>query len=336
MPGSDLLNAEAAASLLHIGRNAVYALAKSGDLPSYRLGRKLLFDPADLEAYRQRQRTGNEGGASGDSEPAAANAATAGSTRAANPAGRLAESLAVIAKDGREGDGAFRIAGLGTPCDLIVDRLEQQGHRSRRVAAPSYHGLVALYEGAVDAVVTHLYDQRSNSYNVPYVQRLAPGLPLVVFRLMRRQAGLLVAPGNPQGISSWGALLREGLRVANQPLGCAARILLDEKLLAMEADPSRIVGYRQPFPTVLAAAEAVAGGVADAAVADEAAASQVGGVDFVPLQQEWVDIAVAKRDGDRRLARLVRTMLGDAVFKREYARIVHGDTSALGSIVYEC
>ncbi len=315
MADSDLLNAEAAASLLHIGRNAVYALAKSGDLPSYRLGRKLLFDPADLEAYRQRQRSGSEGA------PAEADHSEGGAL------GRLAPAA--------DAD-SFHIAGQGVPCDLIVERLEQQEFPSQRVAATGYQALVALYEGTVDAAVVHLYDRRSNSYNIPYVQCLAPGLPVVVYRLVRRQVGLLVAEGNPRGIASWGALLREGIRIANRPLGCASRILLDEKLLAMEANPLPIAGYRRPHPTALAAAEAVANGAADAAVADESTAAQASGVTFVPLQHEWVDIAVAKRGSDRRLARCLRDALDDAAFKREYARIVHGDTSALGSIVYEC
>lgn len=204
-----------------------------------------------------------------------------------------------------------------------------------RLPLESYASLVALYEGRADAAVVHLYDSRTNSYNVPYVQRLAPGVPALVIRLVRRHAGFAVAPGNPLGLSSWGALLREGVRLANRPIGCGARVLLDEKLLAMEANPAALVGYDEPFPTALATARAVCAGRADAAVIDEALAAQTSGITFVPLQHECVDVVVSKIRG-RAFARLLQAIVADEAFRREYARIVIGDTTHLGSIVYEC
>jgi molybdopterin-binding protein len=45
-----LLSAEQAAEYLHLNVKRVQALARSGKLPGRRVGRKWLFDPADLEA----------------------------------------------------------------------------------------------------------------------------------------------------------------------------------------------------------------------------------------------------------------------------------------------
>lgn len=364
MLNEQALNATDVAELLHIGRNAVYALAKSGELPSYRMGRKILFTLDDVEAYAESLRVGGRtdaeaspsatprghwdtlpskvsqaspwgqgagtraSGGKGERRPADA-AAVHGSPALGGPI--VAPLLALPERGGAE----FVIAGHGVASDLFVERLELSGRRAMRLPLESYASLVALYEGHADAAVVHLYDQRTNSYNVPYVQRLAPGVPVLVIRLVRRFAGFAVAPGNPLGLSSWGALLREGVRVANRPIGCGARVLLDEKLLAMEANPASLADYGDPFPTALAAVRAVSAGRADVAVIDEALAAQTSGIAFVPLQRECVDVVVSKTRG-REFARLLQAIVADEAFRREYDRIVIGDTSQLGSIVYEC
>ena len=48
MDNENALNAEEVAKILKIGRNAVYNMAKSGELTSYHIGRKLRFTNADV------------------------------------------------------------------------------------------------------------------------------------------------------------------------------------------------------------------------------------------------------------------------------------------------
>lgn len=312
MLNDQVLNATDVASILHIGRNAVYALAKSGELPSYKMGRKLQFSLKDVEAYREGRRQGAFLGGQHETQ-----------------------DYSLLASSPTVGEG-FVVAGQGVATDLIVERLQTMGESAQRKPCGSYAGLVGLYEGWANAALVHLYDQRTNSYNTPYVQRLAPGMPVVVFRLMKRWQGFAVAKGNPKGLSSWGALLRDGVRLANRQRGCGSRVLLDEKLLAMEADPSTIEGYDSSYATGLAAAEAVSLGMADVAVIGEHIAAQLDGIEFVKLQSEWLDMVVAKGGKGRELCRALRTFFLDEAFKREYGRIVHGNAENLGAVVYEC
>lgn len=350
MLNEQALNATDVAELLHIGRNAVYALAKSGKLPSYRVGRKILFSLEDVEAYAEGLRVGGDSSARttrsafGATPRNATGAKPRGEDEGGRPHGTAGAPgyaalggpiIAPLLALPERGSSEFVIAGHGVASDLFVERLELFGRRAMRLPLESYTALVALYEGRADAAVVHLYDPRTNSCNVPYVQRLAHGVPVVVIRLVRRYAGFAVAPGNPLGLSSWGALLREGVRVANRPIGCGARVLLDEKLLTMEANPTSLAGYDEPFPTALAATRAIAQSRADVAVIDEALAAQTSGICFVPLQHKCVDVVVSKVRG-REFARLLQSIIADEAFRREYARIVIGDTSQLGSIVYEC
>lgn len=321
MLNDEALTADEVAGILHVSKKKVYELARSETLASYKIGRKLFFALKDVQDYLARSRSASPAG-----EGAASTAANA-----SEPAAQDA-----IPWEGALQD-SFIVAGNGLAADLIAERLNALGLAASRAYRPSYQGLVDLYRGHVDATLIHLYDQRTNSYNVPFVQRLAPGTPLVVFHLLRRQQGFAVAKGNPKGLRSWGALLKPGVRLANRARGCGSRILLDEKLLGLEAWPEAIAGYDSEHPSGHAAALAVAHGRADVAVVGEQIAAQVPDVQFVPLQAEWLDLAVAKRPHYRDCVRAIRAIMGDDAFKSEFSRIVHGsDTGRLGSIVYEC
>ncbi|WP_302964343.1 helix-turn-helix transcriptional regulator [uncultured Adlercreutzia sp.] len=313
MINEEALRAQDVATMLHIGKNAVYALAKAGELPSYRLGRKLLFSRDDVAAYLAAAKQGDAGAPKG------------------RPAATVPASL-----PGGSGEGAAVIAGSDMAADVLANYLNAAGVPVRRQWEGSYQSLVSLYEERADAALVHLYDQRSNSYNVPYVQRLAPGAPVVVMHLSRRPQGFAVAAGNPKAIASWGALLRTDVRVANRRRGTAARILLDEKLLAIEAVPAQIPGYGREAPSALAAAETVAAGAADVAIVQEHIARTVPGLDFVPLQHEWLDLVIAKRPSTRNLVRCCKALIEEGGFRRDLGAVGHGDVGSAGAIVYEC
>ena len=51
MRSDEFMNAEEVARYLHLGKNTVYQLAKTGKLASYHVGRKLKFTIEDVEAY---------------------------------------------------------------------------------------------------------------------------------------------------------------------------------------------------------------------------------------------------------------------------------------------
>lgn len=314
MINDEALNAQEVASILHIGRNAVYELAKSGEIASYHMGRKVLFALKDVEDYLARRRTSalNEQRSSTD-------AVTDECIEPSEPV-----------------SGNLVIAGNGMPADIFADRINSAGIQCIRKNLTSYEALRALYQRKADVAFVHLYDQRSNSYNIPYVRQLAPGTSVIVFRMVKRKQGFVVRKGNPRSIASWGALLRPKTKLANRVYGCGSRVLLDAKLQSMDANASAIDGYETEYPSGLLAAQAVARQMADVAVASQQIAAQVSGVDFVALQDEWIDAVIIKDDATRALIRYMRAISSDKDFAAEYARIVHGDPAHFGSIVYEC
>ena len=340
MRSDEFMNAEDVARYLHLGKNTVYQLAKTGKLASYHVGRKLKFTLEDVEAYvasthhASIDSSGQEGAGSVGVEAAhlPANAKTSGKS---NLSGSTTQNVSDAASFGVLKGEPFIIAGGDFAADVLSGSLNAMGVPSKRLVRGSYTALVNLYAGDADAAVVHLYDQATNSCNVPYVRNLAPGASVVVFRLYGREQGLVVRCGNPLNLASWGSLLREGVRLANREKGGGSRVLLDEKLRAMDARSEQIEGYDTHYPVGDAAIKRVAAGLADVAIGTEREARGVPGVQFVALQPEWVDLVVSKTPKSRPVIKRLKTVLESRRLRSDISSLAPCDTSKLGSIVYE-
>lgn len=120
-----MLTAADVARTLGISARAVYDLAASGAIPTYRFGRAVRFDPADVEAYRARQ-------------PQAANAGAA--LVAPSTLRKLARMIAAAEKDGAD----------GLP-ELTADQRAIAESRYRRMISPPWadrQSILAVYAEA--------------------------------------------------------------------------------------------------------------------------------------------------------------------------------------------
>ncbi|HIY82424.1 MAG TPA: helix-turn-helix transcriptional regulator [Candidatus Rubneribacter avistercoris] len=322
MRNDDALTADEVAGLLQVSRSTVYKLVKADELASYFIGRKMRFTMADVESYISRSKRRAVAG------PRVAEALEGAAAQASAPAAAFPAAVAAIT-------GAFVLAGNDLVGDILANYLAATGAAVDRVYEGSYNALVDVYRGRAHAALAHLYDGEADSYNVEAVKRLVPGTPVKVVRLVRRRQGLIVAKGNPKNLRTWEDLLRPGVRLINRERGCGSRILLDEQLARLGADCACIEGYGREANTALSMASFVARGAADAGIGAERVFHQVEGVDFLPLQNEWLDIVLAKRPGCERaleaLARLTRTR----PFREEVGAIVGYDSSRMGEVVYE-
>ena len=156
----------------------------------------------------------------------------------------------------------------------------------------SLGGLVALRDGLCHVAGSHLLDPATGEYTLPYLDRIfGPGADLAVVRLVHREQGLLVAPGNPGGLTGIDDLKRPGLRYVNRQRGAGTRVLLDQELASRGIDPTGVGGYGREEHTHLAVAAAVAAGSADTGLGILAAARAFG-LDFVPIAQEPYDLVL--------------------------------------------
>ena len=292
--------------MLHIGRNAVYDLAKSGALGSYRIGRRLRFTYEDVQKYISNSRAEE----SGD-----------------GPHAPLGDRIAPPSRE------QIVICGQDVILDVLSNYMTQAGFNCLRSYVGSYDALTALYKGEVQVASAHLWDGDTGEYNTPYVKRLLPGVPTVIVRLTDRTQGFYVKRGNPKAILDWTDLERSDVTIVNREKGAGSRVLLDEHLRLLGIDSSKVSGYGHEVQSHIAVASAVARGRADVAVGSEKIARQVEGIDFVPLQKEHYDLVLLKSSFETRPIRAMMGILESGIMRDEFAGLGGYDTSDMGRIV---
>ncbi len=131
-----------------------------------------------------------------------------------------------------------------------------------------------------------------------------------------RQQGLIVAPGNPLGLTQWSDLLRPGLRLANRTLGTGTRLLLDDWLRRQGLDGHALIGYDQTEPSHAAVATRIASGQADVALGI-ASAAHMHGLGFVPLLQENYWLVCLKSALDTPAVQALRALVGSYTWAQQ-------------------
>ena len=158
----------------------------------------------------------------------------------------------------------------------------------------SMGGLLALKRGEAHLAGTHLLDERTGEYNVGDIDRILPGVPLVLVNLVHRTQGFIVPRGNPKGIEGFADLARKDVVFVNRQAGAGTRLLTDMYLKKFNIDPKDVNGYIHEEYTHMAVAAAVLSGAADTGLAVLSAAQALG-LDFLPVAQERYDLAIPQR-----------------------------------------
>ncbi|MFQ5880892.1 MAG: molybdopterin biosynthesis protein [Candidatus Methylomirabilales bacterium] len=196
----------------------------------------------------------------------------------------------------------------------------------------SLAGLLALKRGEAHMAGSHLLDEETGEYNLPYVERLLPGEKVVVLTLVHRDQGLILPKGNPKKITTLQDLTREDLAFINRQKGAGTRMLLDYKLKELEIDPMTITGYEREEFTHLAVAAAVKGGVADVGLGILAAARALD-LEFVPLLKERYDLMIPEAHYRSPLLKPLLDLINSEDFKKEVEALGGYDLSETGRVV---
>jgi putative molybdopterin biosynthesis protein len=328
IPHLDVLTAQEVAAVLQVNKNTVYNLAKAGTLPSYNVGRKLRFSLDDVQAYIDASKSARQKPASTtcDARAAVPGGSSQTSAHARRAARRGSDSLT---------SGAFIIGGRDMTLDILANYLSAAGIRTLRSYQSGYRELVELYLGRLHAAAIHLWDGSTDSYNLPYVKRLVPGTPVVVLHLATRSQGLLVKKRNPLGLSNWSDLVRRPVVLANRETGSGARVLLDEHLRLLEANPRDIKGYEREIASELAQGALIAHGGADVGIGTRRVFDQIRGLDYRPLQTERLALVIAKTPATQAIIRTVRELLESETFERDLAALSGYDFAQMGYRLYE-
>lgn len=236
-----------AADYLHLKERKLYELVATGDIPCSKVTGKWLFPRAALDRWI-------EAGLS-------------------MPAGMPAASPPPI------------IGGSHDP--LLEWAVRQSGCGMAMMPEGSEAGLERLGRNEVIAAAIHLHggDEDDAAANISAVKKAHALHDVVLINLVRREQGLLVAAGNPEGLRDLRHARDKGARFGLRQKGAGAQLLLERLMLRAGGAATDIVSALSPFATGQHLAHAIRHGDIDCGIATRSVAI-THGLDFLPLAWE--------------------------------------------------
>ncbi|OGW22553.1 MAG: molybdopterin biosynthesis protein [Nitrospirae bacterium GWB2_47_37] len=199
----------------------------------------------------------------------------------------------------------------------------------------SMGGLTALKRGEAHFAGTHLLDEQSGEYNIPFIKRLLADRKIVLVNLVYRQQGFLVKKGNPKNIKGFEDLMRDDVIFINRQGGSGTRLLLDKHLRELGINPYMIKGYDREEYTHMAVASAVLTGLADTGIAVYSSAVALG-LDFIPVANERYDLAIPSEFMDMEMIKILLEIIReDKEFRATVEALGGYDTRDMGKAVFE-
>ncbi|MBI5026163.1 MAG: molybdopterin biosynthesis protein [Nitrospirae bacterium] len=199
----------------------------------------------------------------------------------------------------------------------------------------SMGGLMAVKRGEAHLAGTHLLDEETGKYNVPFIKSLLPEKGVILVNLVYREQGLVVLKGNPKNIRGFEDLTGDDVTFINRQSGSGTRLLTDKHLKELGISPGKIKGYEKEEYTHIGVASAVQSGVADTGLAILASAKALG-LDFIPVAKERYDLCIAKEFYDTpMLQSLLEIIRNDEEFRNLVVSLGGYDITDMGRVLYE-
>jgi excisionase family DNA binding protein len=289
----DFLTTSEAAEYLRLGERKLYELVTSGAIPCSKVTGKWLFPRHELDLWVM--------------------------SGLARPTGMIAAEAPPI---------------IGGSQDTLLEwSLRESGSGLASLTEGTARGIERLQRGEVIAAAIHFHSNAASEgdANVAAV-RAMPGLhDAVLVGLVRREQGLLVAPGNPGKLLRLTDIVASRAKVAVRQPGAGADMLLATQLALEGIDPKDLRRLDPPCLTGPDLANAVRSGSADCGIATRAAAKSAG-LDFVPLLWENFDLLMRQRNYFGAPMQALFRFLKDARFNQRAAELTGYDVAPAGVI----
>jgi putative molybdopterin biosynthesis protein len=197
----------------------------------------------------------------------------------------------------------------------------------------SEEGVRRLTQGEVIVAAIHMHrlDGDDETANLDVVADAAGLHDAVVIAFARREQGILVAPGNPLGLSDMASIATSRARLAQRPAGAGAQLLL-LALLARAAIALDDLKLAKPaFPTGPDIAQAIRAGRIDCGIATRSVAKSAG-LDFLPLTWERFDLVMRRRDYFMKGPQALFEFMRQAGFRDRASELGGYDVSDTGAV----
>jgi len=199
----------------------------------------------------------------------------------------------------------------------------------------SMGGLIAIRKGEAHIAGTHLLDEESGEYNVPYIRNMLGGKKILLMNLVYREQGFMVPRGNPKHIRGFGDLTRSDVCFINRQGGSGTRLLTDKYLRELGISPQQISGYDREEFTHMGVASAVLTGIADTGIGILAAARALD-LEFIPVAKERYDLVIPEEFVELpHIAALLEIIRSSTEFRNSVTALGGYDVTDMGKLLYE-
>jgi len=290
---SEMMDTHEVALYLRVKERKIYDLLKDGRIPCTRVTGKWLFPRALIDNWLQRN---TEAAAVTDCSPTA-------------------------------GLPPMVVAGSHDP--LLEWCLREMGSMLALLPGTSETGLVQMAARRAAIAGVHLLDPATGEYNVGALRRDLAGANVVLIEWARRQQGLVLAPGNPLGITDLAQLA--GRRIAMRPIGSGGRSLFEHLAGKAGLDLASLEIVSAVARGETDVGLAVIEGLADAGVAVEAVARCLK-LAFVPLHRDRFDLIIDRQAFFEPPVQALLAFTRLPEFHAKAERLGGYDLSALGTV----
>ena len=197
----------------------------------------------------------------------------------------------------------------------------------------SEEGLRRLTRSEVMIAAIHLHrlDGDDETANPDAVADAAGLHDAVVIAFARREQGILVASGNPLGLSDMASIAASRARMAQRPAGAGAQLLLLALLARAGIAPDDLKLAKPAFPTGPDIAQAIRAGRVDCGIATRSVAKSAG-LDFLPLAWECFDLVMRQRDYFTKGPQALFGFMREAGFTERAAELGGYDVNDAGAV----
>ncbi len=299
----EMMNTKGVAAYLGINEKQVYALIKAGRIPGTRVTGKWVFPKKLIDEWIEENARGG---------------------------------LHQARERSRSMEGALLASGSNDPVlDFLLTGMRHSHPDFYFFCANtgSTEGLKALGGGYTDIAWTHLLDQESGRYNVPFLPKYLPDMKAVLVHLFRREIGIVAAPGNPLGIAGIEDIAGKKVRFVNRQAGSGTRILLDHHIGRLGIPSTDIEGYDKEVYTHVEVGLSILSGEADAGIAT-VAVSRLMGLHFIPVTRENFDMVLGQSTYFSKGIQALMEVLRSPGFRERFERLGGYGFEDSGKILY--
>jgi len=216
---------------------------------------------------------------------------------------------------------------IGSHCqgvNLVIEKSEKLD--AKIVNVGSKGGWTAALNGEADIAGTHLLDEDTMEYNIPFLRKFNAENKIALVRGYVRNIGFILPKGNPKKIASFKDLFRDDVVFINRNIGSGTRTFIDHNLSKIEDTDNRgfkIRGYENEAKTHSAVAAAVAQKRADVGFGVECWASHYN-LKFTHIAEEEYDFIIPKERIKKPAIQEFLTTLSLDLFKNDLKKRLKG------------